>query len=129
MPHFVAVSNIESRNMQNVITGNERVLRARLSDAAFFYETDKKYTLHDRLPKLKGVVFQAKLGTLYDKAKRLSELSGFIAKKMGGSEADAHRAGLLAKADLTTEMVGEFPELQGIAGFYYAQRRRRKNLL
>jgi glycyl-tRNA synthetase beta chain len=120
MPHFVAVSNIDSRNMQNVIAGNERVLRARLSDAAFFYETDKKRPLSARLEQLKGVVFQAKLGSLHDKAERLSKLTAFIAEEMQINITDAARAGLLAKADLTTEMVGEFPELQGIAGYYYA---------
>jgi glycyl-tRNA synthetase beta chain len=120
MPHFVTISNIESRNMQSVIAGNERVLRARLSDAMFFYETDKKHKLADRLDALKGIVFQAKLGTLYEKAERLSRLTAFICKEMGENEMAGARAGLLAKTDLTTAMVGEFPELQGIAGYYYA---------
>jgi glycyl-tRNA synthetase beta chain len=127
MPHFVTISNIDSRDTQSVIAGNERVLRARLSDAAFFYETDKKRTLMERLQNLNGVVFQAKLGTLYDKAQRLSELTQFIIQQMHGNEEDGARAGLLAKTDLTTEMVGEFPELQGIAGFYYAQNDGEKN--
>jgi glycyl-tRNA synthetase beta chain len=127
MPHFVTISNIESRDIQSVIAGNERVLRARLSDAAFFYETDKKRTLADRLDTLKGVVFQAKLGTLYDKAQRLSELTKFIIREMHGDEACGARSGLLAKTDLTTSMVGEFPELQGIAGFYYAKNDGEKN--
>jgi glycyl-tRNA synthetase beta chain len=121
MPHFVTISNIDSRDMQSVIAGNERVLRARLSDAAFFYETDKKRKLEERLESLKNVVFQAKLGTLYEKAQRLSELTAHIATQMGENESAAKRAGLLAKADLATEMVGEFPELQGIAGYYYAK--------
>jgi glycyl-tRNA synthetase beta chain len=120
MPHFVAVSNIEARNMQHVIAGNERVLNARLTDAAFFFETDKKQKLADRVNKLKEVIFHGQLGTLYDKAERLSQLSAYIAKKIKGDSRAAARAGLLAKADLTTEMVGEFPELQGIAGYYYA---------
>ncbi len=121
MPHFVTISNIDSRDTQSVIAGNERVLRARLSDAAFFYETDKKQLLTERLEALKGVVFQAKLGTLYEKAQRLSQLTKFIIQHMHGDATDGARAGLLAKTDLTTAMVGEFPELQGIAGSYYAQ--------
>jgi len=120
MPHFVTISNIEGKDMQHVIAGNERVLRARLSDAAFFFETDKKQKLMDRVTALQGVIFQAKLGTLADKARRLAKLTTFIMKALGGNEAHAARAGLLAKADLTTAIVGEFPELQGIAGYYYA---------
>jgi glycyl-tRNA synthetase beta chain len=120
MPHFVAISNIEARDMQHVIAGNERVLRARLSDAAFFFETDKKRKLADRVEALKHVVFHVKLGTLHEKALRLSALAEFLAKKINASAADAARAGLLAKTDLLTEMVGEFPELQGVAGQYYA---------
>lgn len=121
LPHFVAISNIEARDMQHVIAGNERVLRARLSDAAFFFETDKKQKLDSFVDMLKGSIFQAKLGTVYDKAMRLSTLSGYIAKAIGADAEQAERAGLLAKADLATSMVGEFPELQGIAGSYYAQ--------
>jgi glycyl-tRNA synthetase beta chain len=121
LPHFVAISNIEARDMQHVIAGNERVLRARLSDAAFFFETDKKHKLADFVETLKGSVFQAKLGTMHDKAVRLSKLTAYIAKHMGDDEAVALRAGFLAKADLATAMVGEFPELQGIAGYYYAK--------
>jgi glycyl-tRNA synthetase beta chain len=120
MPHFVAISNIESRDMQSVIAGNERVLRARLSDAAFFYETDKKKTLEERLPALQSIVFQNKLGSLYDKAERLAKLATFIASEMHSDSNIAARCGWLAKADLVSEMVGEFPELQGIAGSYYA---------
>ncbi len=120
LPHFVTISNIQSNDISRVIAGNERVLRARLADAAFFYETDKKNRLVDRVENLKNVVFQAQLGTLFDKAERISTLSGFIAKQINENTNTASRAGLLAKADLTTEMVGEFPELQGIAGYYYA---------
>jgi glycyl-tRNA synthetase beta chain len=120
LPHFVTIANIESRDMQRVIEGNERVLRARLSDAAFFFETDKKRTLESRLEILKGIVFQAKLGSVYDKTQRVSRLAACIAKTLGENEAEAARAGLLSKTDLTTEMVGEFPELQGLAGVYYA---------
>ncbi|MDR3479061.1 MAG: glycine--tRNA ligase subunit beta [Gammaproteobacteria bacterium] len=121
LPHFVTISNIESRDMQRVIEGNERVLRARLSDAAFFFETDKKRSLESRLEILKGIVFQAKLGSVYDKTRRVSQLAAYIAKALGEDETLAARAGMLAKTDLTTEMVGEFPELQGLAGYYYAK--------
>ncbi len=120
LPYFIAVSNIESHDAARVIHGNERVLRARLSDAAFFYQADKKVSLELRLEKLKGIVFQARLGTLYDKAQRLAKLSEFLAAKAGGAEY-AERAGQLAKTDLTTDMVGEFPELQGVMGGYYAR--------
>lgn len=121
LPHFVTISNIRSNDPKRLIHGNERVLRARLSDAAFFYEIDKKQTLEFRLEALKSIVFQAKLGTLHDKAERISQLAVFIAEKIHASQAEAARAGLLSKTDLTTNMVGEFPELQGVMGFYYAQ--------
>lgn len=120
LPYFVTISNIESENSSRVIHGNERVLRARLSDAAFFYETDKNESLDARIERLKGIIFQAKLGTLHDKALRMSHLAVFIAKKMGAEVDHAKRAGWLAKTDLTTNMVGEFPELQGVMGYYYA---------
>lgn len=120
MPQFVAISNIESKDEKSVIAGNERVLRARLSDAAFFFEKDKKETLESRIPHLKNIVFQAKLGNMYEKAQRLSQLAGFIANKIDADQEKAKHLGLLAKTDLTTELVGEFPELQGIAGYYYA---------
>lgn len=120
MPHFVTISNIDTRNLQQVIAGNERVLRARLSDAAFFYEQDKKHTLASRVEGLKNIVYQAKLGTLHEKAVRLSALTAFLAEKMHVNMTEAKRAGLLAKADLLSELVGEFPELQGTAGSYYA---------
>ena len=121
LAHFITISNIESKNVEQVIEGNERVLRARLADAAFFFEMDKKVKLIDRLEKLKGIVFQAKLGSLYDKVERISKLAAFIAPTLKLDAEQAKRAGLLSKADLPTELVGEFPELQGIAGFYYAQ--------
>jgi glycyl-tRNA synthetase beta chain len=121
LPHFVAISNIEARDMQHVIAGNERVLRARLADAAFFFETDKKQPLSAFVESLKGSVFQAQLGSVYDKAVRLSKLGAIIAKDLGEDATLATQAGLLAKADLATAMVGEFPELQGIAGYYYAR--------
>jgi glycyl-tRNA synthetase beta chain len=120
LPHFVTVSNIQSQNQPRLITGNERVLRARLADAAFFYQADKKRTLASRLDELKQIVYQAKLGTMYDKAERLSQITAYVAKHINGDEAMANRAGWLAKADLTSSLVGEFPELQGMMGQYYA---------
>lgn len=121
LPYFIATSNIQSHDPTRVIHGNERVLRARLSDAAFFFEADKKTSLASRLDSLKGIVFQAKLGTLHDKAERLASLAGFLAAKIDGDAAQAERAGRLAKTDLVTDMVGEFPELQGVMGEYYAK--------
>jgi glycyl-tRNA synthetase beta chain len=121
MPYFVTMSNIENKNMQSVIEGNERVLRARLADAAFFFATDKKIKLSARVKDLKNSIFQAKLGTLFDKSKRVEDLTHYIAKKIQLDEQQAKRAGLLSKADLTTQMVGEFPELQGVMGYYYAE--------
>jgi glycyl-tRNA synthetase beta chain len=120
LPHFVTISNIRSHQPERVVHGNERVLRARLSDAAFFYAKDKQERLEQRVERLKGIVFQAKLGTLYDKAARISQQAVFIAGKIGASSVLAEQAGLLAKTDLTTDMVGEFPELQGVMGCYYA---------
>lgn len=121
LPNFITVSNIESRDPQKVIEGNERVIRPRLSDAAFFFELDKRSPLADRLEALKPIVFQKELGTLYDRVQRISELSGKIANTVGADRDQAERAGLLSKADLVTSMVLEFPELQGIMGHYYAK--------
>lgn len=118
LPYFIAIVNLESKNEKQVIAGNERVLRARLKDAAFFFETDKKISLHDRIPLLKKRIFQQKLGTVFDKAERLGRLTKAI---RGINSAIESEVGQLAKADLTTQLVGEFPELQGIAGFYYAK--------
>jgi glycyl-tRNA synthetase beta chain len=120
LPHFVTISNIQSEDAKRVVLGNERVLRARLSDAAFFYETDKEESLEARIPRLKGIVFHAHLGTLYEKVERMKALAAFIAKKINIDENDAKRASLLSKTDLTTQMVNEFPELQGVMGHYYA---------
>jgi len=117
LPYFITVSNIESKDPKEVIRGNERVMRARLADAKFFFETDCKVSLSDRIENLKQVVFQAKLGTLFDKAQRIAKLAGVIAKTKF-----AEIAGMLCKADLVTTMVGEFPELQGVMGYYYAQK-------
>jgi glycyl-tRNA synthetase beta chain len=121
LPAFIAVSNIESREPQRVREGNERVVRPRLADAAFFWEQDRRQTLASRLPALDAVTFQARLGSLGDKTRRLAALSARIASAMGASLPDARRAAELAKCDLLSAMVGEFPELQGIMGSYYAR--------
>ena len=124
MPHFIAVSNIESRNPATVREGNERVIRPRLSDAAYFFDSDRGRRLESRLEELGDVVFQRDLGSLRDKSHRVAALAGRVARAMGESgEAVAHaeRAGLLSKCDLVTEMVGEFPELQGEMGREYAR--------
>src|SRR5690606_36796125 len=121
LPHFITVSNINSSDPSKVIDGNERVIRPRLSDAAFFYESDLKVPLAVRREKLKSVVFQEKLGTVYDKTERIAKLAAFIAEEIHGNVAWAQRAGELSKADLLSNMVGEFAEMQGIAGTYYAR--------
>jgi len=120
LPNFITVSNIVSQDPAQVISGNERVIRPRLSDAAFFFETDKKTTLASRVDKLKTIVFQQKLGTLFNKAERVKALAGFIANQLNSNVADAERAALLAKTDLVSDMVSEFDTMQGIAGYYYA---------
>ena len=119
-PNFITLCNIESTDPIQVIAGNERVIRPRLSDTAFFFETDKKIPLAGRVESLNTIVFQQKLGSLYDKARRVEKLAGALADKMGSSVDDAKRAGLLCKADLATDMVLEFSDMQGIAGSYYA---------
>lgn len=121
LPRFITVANIQSSNPKFIVEGNEKVVRPRLTDAEFFFKQDQKVKLESRNERLKTVVFQAQLGTVYEKAERISELAAFIAAQMGGDVALAQRAGILSKCDLATEMVGEFPELQGIAGYYYAQ--------
>jgi len=120
LPYFITVSNIESRDAEVVRAGNERVIRPRLADAAFFWDQDRKQRLFDRCDDLKNVVFQKKLGTLHDKAIRVSELAIYIADQLGGNRGWAKQAASLAKCDLMTAMVGEFPELQGTMGRYYA---------
>ncbi len=120
LPHFLFVANIKSQQAQRVITGNEKVMQARLADAEFFYNIDLKTPLIQRLPKLKDVIFEKKLGNLYARSERLSTLSGIIAARLNVNVQQAKRAGLLAKCDLASNMVGEFPELQGIIGSYYA---------
>lgn len=121
LPHFITISNIESKEPKRVIAGNERVMRARLSDASFFYHSDLKHSLESRLDKLKSVVFQAKLGSLFDKSVRIAELANYIGNNIDADASIAERAAVLAKTDLLSEMVGEFPELQGTMGYYYAK--------
>ncbi len=120
MPRFVAVANLESRDPSQVRAGNERVVRPRLADAAFFYAADRKSTLASRRDALAAVTFQAQLGTLADKTARVTALATQIARVAGRDSAAAQRAAELAKCDLLTAMVGEFPELQGVMGRYYA---------
>ena len=122
LPNFITVSNIQSKHPERVQEGNERVLRARLSDARFFWETDQKTKLHERVEKLDSVLFHVKLGSVLDKTKRIQKLAAKLASKMGGDASIAERGALLAKADLVSDMVGEFDELQGIMGHYYADR-------
>lgn len=117
---FIFISNIESKNPAKVIEGNEKVVRPRLADAEFFFETDKKTSLEARLVSLESVLFEKQLGTLKEKSERISSLSTKIAKKIGANEAAAARAGLLSKADLMSEMVMEFTDIQGTMGRYYA---------
>jgi glycyl-tRNA synthetase beta chain len=120
LPQFIFISNLASREPQAVITGNEKVMRARLSDAMFFYETDLQTPLAQHLDSLKTVVFQAGLGSLFDRSERIATLAQYIAEQIGADPKAAHRAGVLSKCDLMTTMVGEFPELQGTMGSYYA---------
>ena len=121
MPNFITISNIESSNPRVVIEGNEKVIRPRLADAMFFYEKDQQTTLASQQERLKKVVFQNQLGSVQEKAERVAELAKAIAPQVGADPELAHRAGLLSKCDLTTQMVGEFDKLQGIMGTYYAR--------
>src|SRR5271155_5366257 len=119
---FILVSNIEAEDGgKAIVAGNERVIRARLSDAKFFYETDLKTRLEDRLPKFEHIVFHEKLGTQAERIERIEALAGQIAPLVGADPEKARRAARLCKADLLTEVVGEFPELQGLMGRYYAE--------
>jgi glycyl-tRNA synthetase beta chain len=120
LAHFITVSNIESREPAKVRAGNERVVRPRLSDAAFFFDRDRRQPLASLLPSLDAVTFQAKLGSIGDKVRRVATLAGEIAMVIDTDRAKAERAAQLAKCDLLSSMVGEFPELQGIMGRYYA---------
>ncbi len=119
LPHFITISNIESRTPEVVRTGNERVIRPRLADAQFFWRQDCARPLEARLERLKTLVFENQLGTMFDKAQRIADLSGYIAEQLGADALQGARAGLLCKCDLLTDMVGEFPELQGVMGEYY----------
>jgi glycyl-tRNA synthetase beta chain len=121
MPHFIAIVNIDSSHPELVAAGNERVIRPRFSDARFFYQQDQKQPLANLLPRLDSVVFQKQLGSLGDKTRRISGLATHIARRLGADEAEVERAAELCKCDLMTEMVGEFPKLQGIMGCYYAR--------
>jgi len=121
MPRFIAVANLESKDPAQVRAGNERVIRPRLADAAFFYAADRKASLASRCEALGAVTFQARLGSLADKAARVTALAGQIARVAGYEEGAVQRAAQLAKCDLLTDMVGEFPELQGVMGRYYAR--------
>ncbi len=118
---FIFVSNIESKDPQQVIFGNEKVIRPRLADAEFFFKTDKKQTLESRLTALESVLFQKQLGTLKDKSMRIADLSRVIASQLEENSDDAYRAGLLSKTDLLSDMVLEFPQIQGTMGKYYAR--------
>ena len=121
LPHFIFVSNINPEDPTAIIEGNEKVVRPRLTDAEFFFKTDLKQKLVDRLPRLETVLFQQQLGTLKDKTDRIEQLAGEIAKQIGADEAKARRAGLLSKCDLMTNMVPEFTDTQGVMGMHYAR--------
>ena len=121
LPHFIFVSNINPEDPTASIEGNEKVVRPRLTDAEFFFKTDLKQKLVDRLPRLETVLFQQQLGTLKDKTDRIEQLAGEIAKQIGADEAKAKRAGLLSKCDLMTNMVFEFTDTQGVMGMHYAR--------
>lgn len=121
MSKFVFITNIESKNPQIIISGNEKVIRPRLADAEFFFNSDKKHTLESRLDSLKSILFQKQLGTVYEKSLRIASMAKYIAIMLGSDQEAAHRAGLLCKTDLTTNMVTEFPDVQGIMGMHYAR--------
>jgi glycyl-tRNA synthetase beta chain len=118
---FLIVSNMEIAHPRNIVRGNERVLRARLADAKFFYDQDRRASLESRVPGLANVVFHNKLGTQLERAERIERIAALIGGKLGADEALARRAAHLCKADLLTGMVGEFPELQGTMGMHYAR--------
>ena len=121
LPKFIFVSNIISKEPHHIVEGNEKVVRPRLADAEFFFKTDRKQTLADRLPLLDSVLFQKQLGTLRDKTDRITALAGFIAQSINANVEHAERAGLLSKCDLMTSMVFEFTDTQGIMGMHYAR--------
>jgi glycyl-tRNA synthetase beta chain len=117
---FLLVSNLDVHDPESIVHGNERVLRARLADAKFFYDQDRKQSLASRVPKLAGVVYHNKLGSQLDRVERVRAIARFVADRIGANASLVDRAAYIAKADLLTEMVGEFPELQGLMGRYYA---------
>ncbi|CAE1140893.1 glycine--tRNA ligase subunit beta [Serratia sp. Tan611] len=121
LPNFIFVANIESKDPQQIISGNEKVVRPRLADAEFFFDTDRKQRLEDNLPRLESVLFQKQLGTLRDKTDRIQALAGWIAGQIGADVNHASRAGLLSKCDLMTNMVFEFTDTQGVMGMHYAR--------
>ncbi|WGE48225.1 glycine--tRNA ligase subunit beta [Actinobacillus equuli] len=121
LPHFIFVSNINPEDPTAIIEGNEKVVRPRLTDAEFFFKTDLKQRLEDRLPRLETVLFQQQLGTLRDKTARIEALAGEIAAQIGADKTKAERAGLLSKCDLMTNMVFEFTDTQGVMGMHYAR--------
>ncbi|MFB6434518.1 MAG: glycine--tRNA ligase subunit beta [Candidatus Malihini olakiniferum] len=121
LPNFIFVANIESKDPQQIISGNEKIVRPRLADAEFFFNADCKNRLEDHLPRLQGVLFQQQLGTLRDKTDRIQALAGWVAEKIGADVAHAKRTGLLSKCDLMTNMVFEFTDIQGIMGMHYAR--------
>ncbi|WP_323975062.1 glycine--tRNA ligase subunit beta [Aeromonas hydrophila] len=121
LPKFIFVTNIESKDPSQIISGNEKVVRPRLSDAEFFFKTDLKQTLASRLPRLETVLFQQQLGTVKAKVERIETVAGFIAERIGADVTQAKRAGLLSKCDLMTNMVGEFTDTQGVMGMHYAR--------
>ncbi|RLM16260.1 glycine--tRNA ligase subunit beta [Gibbsiella quercinecans] len=121
LPNFIFVANIESKDPQQIIAGNEKVVRPRLADAEFFFNTDRKQRLEDNLPRLETVLFQQQLGSLRDKTDRIQALSGWVAGQIGADVNHATRAGLLSKCDLMTNMVFEFTDTQGVMGMHYAR--------
>ena len=126
LPNFICITNLESKDMAQVVAGNERVIRPRLADAQFFYDTDQKTTLEAKREKLKSIVFQKQLGSIFDKTERVAMLAVLIAQAMNLGESNVEsqhteKAAKLSKSDLVSEMVQEFPELQGIMGRYYAK--------
>jgi len=121
MPHFITVANIDSAEPEKIIEGNERVIRPRFADARFFWDVDRKQPLENRIESLKTIVFQKKLGTLYDKTERVASLARWIAEQIGADPTLAERAARLSKCDLMTDLVGEFASMQGTAGKYFAR--------
>jgi glycyl-tRNA synthetase beta chain len=121
LPNFIFVANIDSKDPQQIISGNEKVVRPRLADAEFFFNSDRKQRLEDNLPRLETVLFQKQLGSLRDKTDRIEALSGWIAREIGADVTHATRAGLLSKCDLMTNMVFEFTDTQGVMGMHYAR--------